>query len=40
MLPNLCGLLIRFRLNTIALVAHAEKAFLNIGLQQQDRNVT
>ena len=40
MLPNLCGLLIRFRLNAIALVADVEKAFLNIGLQQQDRDVT
>ena len=36
MLPNLCGLLIRFHLNAIALVADFDKAFLNIGLQQRD----
>lgn len=40
MLPDLCGLLIRFRLNTIAVVADVEKAFLSIGLQQPDRDVT
>ena len=40
MLPDLCGLLIRFRMHTIAVVADVEKAFLSIGLQQQDRDVT
>ncbi|XP_065891682.1 uncharacterized protein [Dysidea avara] len=39
-LPDLCGLLIRFRLNAIAVVADVEKAFLSVGLQQQDRDVT
>jgi len=40
MLPGLCGLLLRFRLNAIAVVADLEKAFLSIGLQHQDRDVT
>jgi len=40
MLPDLCGLLIRFRMHNIAMVADVEKAFLSIGLQQHDRDVT
>ena len=40
MLPDLCGLLIRFRMHTIAVVADVEKAFLSVGLQPQDRDVT
>ena len=40
MLPDLCGLLIRFRMHNIAVVADVEKAFLSVGLQQQDRGVT
>jgi len=40
MLPDLCGLLIRFHMHNIAMVANVEKAFLSIGLQQQDRDVT
>ena len=39
-LPNLFGLLIRFRLSAIAIVADIEKAFLNVGLQTPDRDVT
>jgi len=39
-LPNLFGLLIRFRLSPIAIVADVEKAFLNVGLQIPDRDVT
>ena len=40
MLPDLCGLLIRFHTHTIAVAADVEKAFLSIGLQQKDRDVT
>ena len=34
-LPNLFGLLIRFRLSAIAIVADVEKAFLNVGYRFQ-----
>ena len=40
MLPNLCGLLIRFRLSPVGVVRDIEKAFLNVGLQVQDRDAT
>lgn len=40
MLNILCGLLLRFWLNTIALAADIEKAILQIGLQQNQRDVT
>ena len=40
MLPDLCGLLIRFRLHPIAVIANVEKAFLNTGLHDRDRDVT
>lgn len=40
MLNDLCGLLMRFRLNQIAIVADIEKAFLQIGLQPDQRDVT
>ena len=39
-LPDLCGLLLRFRLSPIAVVGDIEKAFLSIGLQGTDRDVT
>ena len=39
-LPNLFGLLIRFRLSPIAIVADVEKAFLNVGLQVPDKDAT
>ena len=39
-LPSLFGLLLRFRLNPIGIVSDVEKAFLNIGLQMNDRDVT
>ena len=40
LLNDLCGLLMRFRLNQIAIVADIEKAFLQIGLQPDQRDVT
>ncbi|KAL9977210.1 hypothetical protein ACROYT_G014589 [Oculina patagonica] len=39
-LEDLCGLLMRFRLNKVALVADVEKAFHQVGLQPEDRDVT
>ena len=39
-LEDLGGLLMRFRLNKVALVADIEKAFLQVGLQPEDRDVT
>lgn len=40
MLEDLTGLLIRFREHRIGIVADVEKAFLQIGLQNEDRDVT
>ena len=40
MLPDLCGLLIRFRMSLIGVVGDIEKAFLSVGLPAQDRDVT
>ena len=37
---DLCGLLMRFRLHQIAIVADIEKAFLQIGIQPNQRDVT
>ncbi|XP_068759056.1 uncharacterized protein [Montipora capricornis] len=39
-LEDLCGLLKRFRLNRVALIADVEKAFNQVGLQPEDRDVT
>lgn len=39
-LQDLCGILLRFRLNKIGIVADIEKAFLQIGLQRNQRDVT
>ena len=33
-LPDLCGLLIRFRIYTIVALADIEKAFLQVGIQE------
>ncbi|CAG2195808.1 unnamed protein product [Mytilus edulis] len=40
LLNNLCGIFMRFRLHKIAMVADIEKAFLQVGLQEDDRDVT
>ncbi|MCP4456979.1 MAG: hypothetical protein GY816_02970, partial [Cytophagales bacterium] len=40
MLPDLCGLLLRFRLFPVVLLSDIEKAFLQVGLQIPDRDVT
>ncbi|XP_052784398.1 uncharacterized protein LOC128220159 [Mya arenaria] len=39
-LQQLCGMLIRFRMHRIAITADIEKAFLQIGLQLDQRDVT
>ena len=39
-LPDLCSVLIRFRLHRIAVIADIEKAFLQIALQPSERDVT
>ncbi|XP_053390171.1 uncharacterized protein LOC123560839 [Mercenaria mercenaria] len=39
-LSDLCGLLMRFRLHKVAVVSDIEKAFLQIGLQENQRDVT
>ncbi|MCP3665560.1 MAG: DUF1759 domain-containing protein [Gammaproteobacteria bacterium] len=40
MLPQLCGILLRFRMKPIAILADIEKAFLQVGLKLPDRDVT
>ena len=39
-LEDLCGLLLRFDIYKVALTADIEKAFLQVGLQPADRDVT
>ena len=40
LLEDLSGILLRFRLHKIAIIADIEKAFLQIGLQEKDGDVT
>ena len=40
LLPDLCGILFRLRLHPIAVLADIEKAFLQVGIQEPDRDVT
>ena len=39
-LPDLCGVLLRLRTYHIVILADVEKAFLQIGIQKKDRDVT
>ena len=39
-LPNMCGVLLRFHLYFIVILADVEKAFLQIGVQEHERDVT
>eukprot|EP00117_Sycon_ciliatum_P018644 scpid5610/ scgid2568/ len=39
-LPNLCGMLLRFRCYNVAIVADIEKAFLQLRIRKEDRDVT
>ena len=40
LLPDLCGMLVRFRMEPIAITSDVEKAFLQVGLNMTDRDVT
>ena len=40
LLPDLCGILLRFRQYPIVTLADIEKAFLQVGIQEKDRDVT
>ncbi|EYC00240.1 hypothetical protein Y032_0117g685 [Ancylostoma ceylanicum] len=40
MLPNICGVLMRFRIGTIATIADIEKTFLEVRLHEVDRDAT
>lgn len=40
MLPDLCGMLIKFRFGNIVIFSDIEKAFLQVGLQKNQRDVT
>ena len=39
-LPDLCKILLRFRIQSIAIFADIEKVFLQVGIQKADRVVT
>jgi len=39
-LPDLCGVLLRFRTYFIAILSDIEKAFLQMGIQESERDVT
>ena len=38
-LPDLCGVLLRLQTYPIVILADVEKAFLQIGIQEEERNV-
>ena len=40
LLPDLCGILLRLRLHQIVMFADIEKAFLQVGIQEFDRDMT
>ena len=40
LLPDLCGILFQLRLYSIVMLADIEKAFLQVGIQELDRDVT
>ena len=40
LLPDVCGILVRFRLNPIAMTSDVEKAFLHVGLSMPGRDIT
>ena len=40
LLPDLCGVLLRFRVQSIVLLADIEKVFLQVAIQESDRDVT
>ena len=40
LLPDVCGILFRLRLHPIAVLADIKKAFLQVGIQEPDRDVT
>ena len=40
LLPDLCGILLRLRLYPIVVLSDIEKAFLQVGIQEPDRDVT
>ena len=40
LLPDLCGILLHFRIQSIVLLADIEKAFLPVGIQESDQDVT
>ncbi|XP_065180222.1 uncharacterized protein LOC135810660 [Sycon ciliatum] len=39
-LPNLCGMLLRFRCHDVVMLADIEKAFLQLSIRPEDRDVT
>ena len=39
-LPDMCGVLLRLRTYPIVILVNVEKAFLQIGIQQKERDVT
>ena len=39
-MPDLCGILLRLRTYPTIILANIEKAFLQIGIQEEDRKIT